>query len=208
MPGRQIRPGVTKQPVDRQNARKKTMKKIALLAITAAAAIATPAMAQSVTGTITLTGTVGPKCFVDPGAGSTFTDSVNFGALDAADGTLRTNLASQFATKSFTVKCTSGNPGLSITAAPLATAGAAAAGYDNSIDFDATLTVDKATGGTTAVTDASGTAGATTGSVGSPLANSVGNVRVTTANYATGTATDLLVAGTYNGLITVVISPN
>jgi hypothetical protein len=184
------------------------MKKIALLAMAAAATFATPAAAQTVTGTITLTGVVGPKCFVVPGNGSTFSDSVDFLALDAADGTLRSGLASDFATKSFTVKCTSANPGLSITATPLATGGAAAAGYDNSIDYNATLTVDKAAGGTTVVTDASGTAGATTGSVGGPLANSASNVRITTTGYATNTATDLLVAGTYNGLITVVISPN
>jgi hypothetical protein len=183
------------------------MKKIALLAMAAAATFATPAAAQTVTGTITLTGVVGPKCFVVPGNGGTFTGSHDFLALDAADGTLRSGLASEFATKTFTVKCTSANPGLSITADPLATGGAAAAGYDNSIQYDATLTVDT-TAGSTAVTDASGTAGATTGSAGAPLANAAGNVRITTANYATNTATDLLVAGTYNGLITVVISPN
>lgn len=183
------------------------MKKIALLALTAAAVFATPASAQTVTGTITLTGVVTPKCFVLPGSGSTFSDSHDFSNLDAADGTLRSGLATEFATKSFTVKCTSGNPGLSVTAAPLATGASAPAGYDNSIDYSATLTVDT-TAGSTAVTDASGTAGATTGAAGAPLANSTGNVRVTTSGYATNTATDLLVAGTYNGVITVVISPN
>lgn len=183
------------------------MKKIALLAMTAAAAIATPAMAQTVTGTITLTGVVGPKCFVIPGSGGTFTGSHDFSNLDAADGTLRPGLATEFATKTFTVKCTSANPGLSIEAAPLATGGAAAGGYDNSIDYNATLTVDT-TGVAAVVTDASGTAGATTGSAGAPLANAAGNVRITTTGYATNTATDLLVAGTYNGLITVIISPN
>lgn len=184
------------------------MKKIALIAMAAAAVSAAPAMAQTVTGTITLTGVVGPKCYVIPGSVSTFSDAVDFLQLDAANGTLRPGLATDFGTRTFTVKCTSANPGLSITATPLATGGSAAAGYDNSIDYDATLTVDLAGGGTAAVTDASGTAGATTGSAGAPLANSMGNVRVTSANYATNTATDLLVAGTYNGVITVVISPN
>lgn len=184
------------------------MKKIALVAMAAMAMTATPAMAQQVvTGTITLTGVVGPKCFVDPGAGATFSDSVNFMQLDAADGTLRPGLATDFGTRSFTVKCTSANPGLSVTATPLATGGTPAAGYDNSIDYNATLTVDLAPGGTSAVTDASG-GGATTGSAGAPLANQANNVRITTAGYATNATTDLLVAGTYNGLITVVISPN
>ncbi len=186
------------------------MKKIALLAMTAAAAIASPAMAQQVvTGTITLTGTVGTKCYVGTDTSvNTFSDAVDFHALDAADGTLRAGLATDFGTRSFTVKCNSGNPGLSITATPLATGASAASGYDNSIDYSATLTVDKAGGGTTAITDLTSALGATTGSVGSPLANSAANVRITTTGYATGAATDLLVAGTYNGLITVVISPN
>lgn len=183
------------------------MKKLALIAMTAAAAIASPAMAQSaVTGTITLTGTVGSKCFVVPGNGSTFSDAVDFLALDQADGTLRTGLATDFGTRSFTVKCNSGTAGLSVTATPLATAAAAAAGYDNSIDYSATLTVDTTTG-STAVTDLTSAAGATTGTTTAPLANSTDNVRITTTGYATNNATDLLVAGTYNGVITVVISP-
>ena len=183
------------------------MKKIALLALTAAAAFATPASAQTVTGTITLTGVVTPKCFVLPDSASTFTASHDFSNLDAANGTLRSGLETEFATKTFTVKCTSGNPGLSVTATPLATVAPAPSGYDNSIDYSATLTVDT-TAAPASVTDASGTAGATTGSAGAPLANSIGNVRVTTAGYQTNNPTDLLVAGTYNGLITVVISPN
>ena len=190
------------------------MKKIALLAMTAAAAIATPAMAQNVTGQINLLGTVGPKCIVGSGPGATFSDTVNFGALDQTNGTLRTDLATVFGTRTFTVKCNSGNPGLSIEAVPLSTAGAAAAGYDNSIDYSATLSVDVANSGTpTTVTDASGTAGPSTGPAGGPLANATGNVRITTAGYATGSLTDLLVAGSYgnsvdNGVIKVIISPN
>jgi hypothetical protein len=186
------------------------MKKIALLAMTAAAAIASPAMAQQVvTGNITLTGVVGPKCFVGTDTSATgFSDAVDFTQLDAADGTLRAGLASDFATRSFTVKCTSGNPTISVTALPLATAAAAPAGYDNSIDYSATVTVDKAGGGTAFVTDTSDTTPtATSGQVGAPLANSAANVRVTTSGYATGAATDLLVAGTYNGSIKVTISP-
>ena len=182
------------------------MKKLALIAMTAAAAIASPAMAQSTTGTITLTGTVASKCFVVPGNGNTFSGSADFQALDQADGTLRTGLATDFGTKSFTVKCNSGTAGLSVTATPLANTASAASGYDNSIDYSATLTVDT-TSGSTVVTDLTSAAGATTGTTSAPLANATGNVRITTTGYATNNSTDLLVAGTYNGLITVVISP-
>ncbi len=190
------------------------MKKFALIAMTAAAAIASPAMAQTVSGEIVLTGTVGAKCFVDPGAGPTFSGSHNFGQLDQANGTLRTDLAASFGTKTFTVKCTSGNAALSIAATPMATSGAAVAGYDNTIDYNATLTVDLAGGGTEFVTDLTSSAGATTKNAGGPLANAAGNVRITTTGYATNNNTDLLVAGTYgnntpagNGVITVTISP-
>lgn len=185
------------------------MKKIALIAMTAAAAFATPAMAQQVvTGTITLTGTVGAKCYVGSDtSANTFSDAVNFGALDATDGTLRTGLATDFGTRSFTVKCTSGNPTISVTANPLANTATPAAGYDNSIDYSATVTADRAGSGTAVVTDASSAAGATSGQVGGPLANAASNVRITTTGYATNAATDLLVAGTYNGSVVVTISP-
>ncbi len=191
------------------------MKKLALIAMTAAAAIASPAMAQNATGQINLLGTVGPKCIVGAGPGATFAETVNFGALDQANGTLRTDLDTTFGTRSFTVKCNSGNPSLSIEAVPLSTAATAATGYDNSIDYSASLTVDIANSGTpTVVTDASGAAGPTTGPAGGPLANATNNVRITATGFTTNNmATDLLVAGSYgnsldNGVIKVIIAPN
>lgn len=183
------------------------MKKLALIAMTAAAAIASPATAQIVSGNITLTGTVGAKCFVVPGSGSTFSDAVDFLALDAADGTLRPGLATEFATKSFTVKCTSGNPTVAVSRTLLATGATAPAGYDNSIDYNAIVTVDTAAGGSASFDTDAATVPAATGQIGGPLANTTGNVKVTTADYKTGAATDLLVAGTYNGAIAITITP-
>ena len=179
------------------------MKKIATLVLLASAAIASPAFAQA-TGTITLTGTVGDKCTV---VGTAIGGNVDFLALDTGAGTLRSGLDTDFGTKTFTVKCTSANPTISVTALPLATGAAAGTGYDNSIDYSATVTVDKATTGTTAVTDSSTVAAATTGQVGARLANSTGNVRVTAGSFATNANTDLLVSGTYNGSIAITISP-
>ena len=185
------------------------MKKIAFLAVAAAAVLATPAMAQNVTGTINLTGSVGAKCSVTPGDGSTFTDTVAFGELAKTDGTVRTDLATAFGTKSFTVKCNTGTPTVAVDATALATTATASTGYDNSIDFQASVAVT-AVGPTNngPFLNDSSTAPLAATAVGSPLANSANNVKITTSNYRTNTATDLLVASpTYTGSIVVVISP-
>ena len=174
------------------------------------ALIAVPAAAQSsVTGTIDMTGTVAAKCFVVPGNGSTFSDSVNFLALDQANGTLRTGLATDFGTRNFTVKCNGTNPKVSVTANALATATPVVAGYDNSIDFTASVAVDAVGANAGPFTDSSTTGpGSTPTAIGSPLANSASNIHVSTSGYATNTATDLLAVGTYNGSVVVVIAPN
>ena len=183
------------------------MKKIAFLAAAACAAIAMPAMAQT-TGTINLTGSVAAKCTAAPG-GATFGDSTAFGELALTDGTMRTNLASSFGTHAFTIICNTGTPTVSVDADALATTASATAGYDNSIDYTATVTV-KRSGTTDAVftndTSAAATAAAT---LGAPLANAASNVSVTTSTYHTNTATDLLVASpTYTGVIKIVIAPS
>ena len=185
------------------------MKKLALIAMTAAAAIASPAMAQNVTGTIVLTGSVAAKCFVVPGNGNTFGETVAFGELAKADGTVRTDLATAFATRSATVKCTSAAPSISVDSTALATTAPTAAGYDNSIDFTASVAVT--TTGTNAgpFTNDSANAALASTPIGSSLANSASNINITTSNYRTNTATDLLVASpTYSGSIVIVIAPN
>ena len=70
------------------------MNKILLTALAAASAlaIATPAAAQSVSGVVDITGSVADKCIVTddgtPPSGS-FGGTVNLGALDDTDGTLK-----------------------------------------------------------------------------------------------------------------------
>lgn len=180
-----------------------------LIAAAPLALLASPAAAQSVTGTIGLTGTVAAKCIVSPGNGSTFSDSVDFHALDAADGTLRTGLATDFGTRSFTVKCNGTNPKVSIAANALSTGTPVVAGYDNSIDFTASVAVDATGANAGPFTDSSTTVGGSTATaVGSQLANAASNVHITTSNYATNNLTDLLAVGTYNGSVVVTISPN
>ncbi len=186
------------------------MKKIALIAMTAAAAIASPAMAQTaVTGTINLTGSVAAKCFVVPGSGSTFGETVAFGELAQADGTVRTDLATAFATRSATVKCTSAAPTISVDSTALATTAPGGAGYDNSIDFTASVAVTTTGANAGPFTNDSANAALAATAIGSPLANSASNINITTSNYRTNTATDLLVASpTYTGSIVIVIAPN
>jgi len=186
------------------------MKKFALIALAATSAfIAMPAAAQTVTGTITLTGSVAPKCSVVPGGGSTFADSVDFGELSTASGTLRAGLSAEFdaAVDDFQVVCTSANPVVSVTANPLATAATAATGYDNSIDYDASVAFSLVAGGPTTVTDDSSIAGATGTTLGARLANA-SNIHITANNFRTNAATDILVASpTYSGTISISIAP-
>jgi hypothetical protein len=185
------------------------MKKIAFLAAAACAALATPAMAQNVTGTITLNGNVAAKCSVTPGNGNTFGETVNFLELAQANGTLRSGLSTDFGTRSATVVCNTGTPKISVDANPLATGGAAPAGYDNSIDYTASVAVTTTAANNGPFANATTAAPlAATAIGGGSLANSVNNVNITTTGYATGAATDILVAGAYTGNIVVVISPN
>jgi hypothetical protein len=189
------------------------MKKIVLLALAASTvAVATPAAAQ-VTGTITLNGSVAEKCLVVPGAGSTFGGIISLGELAQADGTLRTGIAADANASPFMVArvvCTSATPTISVDTTALATLAPGAAGYDNSIDFNASvaLVTTGANLGPFANDSASAPLAAT--AVGSRLANNGGdNITITTSNFRTGAATDLLVASpTYTGSIVVVISPN
>ena len=190
------------------------MKKLALLAMTAAAAIATPAVAATteVTGTINITGTVAPKCFVIGGAtGSTFTASVAMGELAKADGTLRdsSDLSDTFqsvggAALDARVLCTSATPGVSVKAEPLENTAAAPSGYDNTIDYRADVAFSLVGGTTQNVNDPSTDALATTDTLSARLNGTGTNVRVRTSNWS---ATGTLVSGSYAGKITVVIAP-
>lgn len=187
------------------------MKKLAYLAILATAAIATPALAQSATGTINITGTVAKKCFVNaPTAGSSFGGSVAMGELAQSDGTLLPTgtLSANFAAAGATVLtaqvvCTSANPDVSVLSEPLLNTAVADAGYDNSIDYTADVTFTRV-GGSTTVSDASALPAATTATLASRLTGTGTNVSVATSAW---NASGILVSGSYAGKITIVIAP-
>lgn len=190
------------------------MKKIALIAMTAAAAIATPAMAQTtdVTGTIIITGTVAKKCFVQGGtSGSTFGTTVALGELSKDDGTLKdaSELSNTFNTVGTTgidarVVCTSATPNVSVLAEPLLNSAATADGYTNRVNYTADVKFKLAGGTDQTVSDASIDTAATTGTLGTRLLGTGTNIQVRTSNWA---ATGVLVSGSYAGKITVVVAP-
>lgn len=194
------------------------MKKLAYLSIAAASAIAlaSPAAAQDVTGTVNITGTVTAKCLVVPANSDDFTANVDLGELAQDDGTLEATgtLESRFLSSGGTalearVVCTSAAPTISVDATEITTPTAVAAGYTNRIDYTAHVFVD-----TTSTSDIEFTNSSTAGAlaatpIGGRLANNGGsNISITATNFATANADDLLVAANnYTGQIVVVIAP-
>ncbi len=210
MPAARVRLGKNEPPDHRHLSEEAKMKKIALIAMAASAVIATPAAAQT-TGTIILQGSVGDKCLVQPGAGSTWGQTVNFGELAQANGTLRAGLDTEFNALNIgtRVVCTTANPTISVDSTALATVAPPADGYDNSIDFTATVKVDTTTTADIPFSnDSANPAGAVT-PIGGRLANNgTNNVTVEATNFRTGVLSDLLVASpTYTGSIVIVIAP-
>jgi hypothetical protein len=185
------------------------MKKMIIAALTATSAfIAMPAAAQPVaaSGTVNVTGSVQPKCTaITPIEGT-----ITLNELAVANGTVDSAFSNNSGglSKSFTVRCTSANPGLSVTAAPLTTTSTGTPGYTGTVHYTATLTAAKAGGGNATVIDTSNVAAATTGSVTDRLANSNDNVSIAISNGNTTNGADLLEAGSYTGTIAITVSPS
>ena len=185
------------------------MKKFAFLAAAACVALATPAMAQNVTGTITLKGNVTAKCSVTPGNGNTFAETVDFLELAQPNGTLRTGLSTDFGTRSATIVCNTGTPKIAVDANPLATGGTAPTGYSNTINYTASVAVNTTAANAGPFSNATTATPLTATTIGGgSLANAASNINITTTGYGTTNASDILVAGAYTGNIVVVISPN
>lgn len=188
------------------------MKKIAFAAAALATVAAMPAAAQQVTGTVNITGSVAPKCLVVPSNGGTFGTTVALGELAQSNGTMRTDLAASFNAASglsARVVCTSAAPTISVDANPLATAAPADTGYDNSIDFTASVAVTTVGTSPAPFTNDTAAAALSATAIGGRLANNGSdNIVITASNFRTGTVNDLLVASpTYSGSIAVVIAP-
>ncbi len=183
------------------------------LGATSMIAMAAPAAAQTVTGTVNITGSVAGKCLVVPGNGSTFGTTVALGELAGADGKLRPNIATDFnaaAGLTARVVCTTAAPTISVDADPITAATATGGGgYDNSIDFTASVAVTTTAGPAGPFTNDSANAAGTDTAIGGRLANNGSdNIAISGSNFRTNTVNDLLAADpTYTGKITVVIKP-
>ncbi len=185
------------------------MKKAILIALAASSAIATPALAQSTSGTIAVTGSVAAKCSV----ATPITGTIALNELAKADGTFDTStpgVASGGLTKTFSVVCTSANPKISVSAdhALQFVPTSASTGYTGDVHYTATIEADRAGTGFASVAYLTETPlGIQSVSLGDRLKNAAGNVRVKASAFHTVTATDLLYAGSYTSTITVTIAP-
>lgn len=189
------------------------MRKIVFVFAASMSAVASPAMAQDVTGTVNISGSVAPKCLVQPAAGGTFTATVALGELSKADGRLATDLASRFSSAGGSglevrVVCTTPAPTISVDATEISSAASSATGYANRIDFTANVAVTTVTGSASFSNSSTASALAAT-AVGGRFANtSSSNVVITASSFATAATTDLLVAANdYTGKIVVVVAP-
>jgi hypothetical protein len=164
------------------------------------------ASAQTVNGTIAVTGSVAERCFVVPGAAAIFSDTFALGELAIAGGTVATKTD----TGSFQVHCNTGTVNVGITADSLETGGAAPTGYSNIIHYTAQLDLTLATGSFTPITvisEAATSATTTSDTTTARLATGSTNVTVSLSALTTPNVTDLLVAGDYDGEIRVTIAP-
>jgi hypothetical protein len=174
--------------------------------VLAALAFAGVAAAQTTTGTVDVVGTVGEKCTVTGGDTST-TFSDTFDALELADtdGTLRAIAPFSTAGSSWRVHCTT-IPDVSISATSMANVATAPSGYANTVNYIAYADFDVVTGpDETISTPSGGSSGPTT--LGSHLQNVTDNVVIRADTFTTPNVGDILVSGSYAGLITVTITP-
>lgn len=186
------------------------MKKFAALALLATAAIATPALAQTATGTVAVTGTVAGKCTASPA----ITGTIALAELANSGGTIISTFSNNVGglSRSFTVICTSANASITVSSNNLTNSADAttANGYTGTVHYTSTLTAQKAGGGADAsavYTSADTLPAATTTSLADRLKNGANNVTVTVSNGTTTNATDLLKAGTYGSTISITVSP-
>jgi hypothetical protein len=182
------------------------MKKTLFAVLVAASAMAaTPAVAQSASGTVGVTGSVSAKCT----ASTEIAGTIALGELARASGTVDSAFsnASGGLTRSYTVKCTSATPHIAVDASPLTTTSSGAAGYTGTVHYTATVTANKAGGGSESVAHTTNAAAPAAKAVGARLANAESNITVGVANGFTGTASDMLEAGNYTAAIKVSVSP-
>jgi hypothetical protein len=194
-------------------------------------AAAAPASAQSVTGTLNLTGTVAGVCSITASNGTVtgpnFSKTVTFangggsmvdvtGQLDAS---LFTNATSATGTNPVNVQaevvCNVGTPNVTLTVTPLSMGTLGSAPLSGVVDFTGAAVITTTGGSQTfpvgglSSSTAAPTGQASTGqqALSSPLALTNPNLVIYAYNFGTRGGPYLL-PGTYNGQVQVTISPN
>ena len=193
------------------------MKAIVLAAIAATASLglaASASAAGAVTGMVTLTGSVPPQCSVSTDVPGTllFTANVNLGDIADANGHLLSSLAtstnSSAPVATFQVNCTGSHNTATLSATPLAISPAPAPqpSYSSSVSYTAEADY-AAVGGTVTQTQLSN--GVTsTPTTAFEFANTSANLAIKAYAFDDGdNAVNLLDAGSYQGVITVIITP-
>ena len=168
------------------------MRKLMLLAIPAVV-LASPAFAQSATGTVNIDGSVAGRCmFTLPNA------TISLGEISLASNGKLDPAKVNGRTATLTGWCNNTSASMSVTTTQLTTGTSAPTGFDNRVDYTGTAVT-----GTVSAADSSLTAGAGTPST---VGLFTGNI-VVTLSGASSPSNGLMVAGTYTGNVVVTLTP-
>ena len=169
------------------------MRVVYALAVLAAPLLAGAAQAQTVTGTVTVDGSVANRCTFGINSANIPLGEISLpttGKLDTSkvDGQNRT----------LTGFCNGTAARMAVEAQPLLNALAAPAGFDNRVNYTATANANSVN-----ATDTSVTAGAGSSVL---VGQFTGNILVTLSASSSPTA-GIMVAGNYNGQVLVTLNP-
>ena len=168
------------------------MRKLMLLAIPAVV-LASPAFAQSATGTVNIDGSVAGRCmFTLPNA------TISLGEISLASNGKLDPAKVNGRTATLTGWCNNTSASMSVTTTQLTTGTSAPTGFDNRVDYTGTAVT-----GSVSAADSSLTAGAGTPST---VGLFTGNI-VVTLSGASSPSNGLMVAGTYTGTVVVTLTP-
>lgn len=172
------------------------MRKLLILAIPAALA-ASPALAQSATGTVSIDGSVAGRCLFTVPNKTISLGELALSGTGATAGKLDTAKVNG-RTETLVGWCNNAAATMTVTTTELTNLATAAPGFDNRIDYTATAVANGANASDTSLTAG---AGAT-----QPVGMFTGNVEVTLSAASTPT-NGLLVAGGYTGNVIVTLAP-
>jgi hypothetical protein len=178
--------------------------------------MAVPAIAQSVSGQVNVHGFVAPRCGITFAGDSTFSGTINLGELAQSNGTMLPGLmasstSSTAGMAAYFLGCSGATFNVTLSATRLANPGIVAlAPASNIIDYTAEMKIALATGGFATVdyTTALPLPAPTTQLVNSFVSPVPGNLEVRVFAFLPDNgSTSVLIAGNYDSVITIVITP-